>query len=97
MKIKTREEDRRAMDLLLDRTSIASGAVPVYAAVDGRLRERVAEVGKVLEVLENIESPEPPRNLVSRTLRFIESATGETLHRPRHAHPGHYSAQSHPA
>lgn len=101
MKLKMRDDDRRAIDILLDRTAVAAGkahGVPIYAAADGLLRERVARVEKVLGMLDNMMDSEPPRNLVVATLRFIEHSTGEKLARVRH--PGHgmsHGQHSHPA
>ena len=75
MKPKMRDDVGRAIDLLLDRSAVAAGKAPgasIYAAADGRIRECVAQVEKVLGVLENMPAADPPRDLVKRTLRFVE-------------------------
>ena len=93
MKPKMRDEDRRAVDLLLDRTAIAAGktpGVPIYATADGRIRQSVAVVEKVLMLLDNMPRIDPPRNLVLRTLKLVERSSGRPV-----AHP-HVSPFSHP-
>ncbi|HET6249996.1 MAG TPA: hypothetical protein VFE47_20060 [Tepidisphaeraceae bacterium] len=98
MKLKMREDDRRAMDVLMDRAVTALGKPngTIYAAVDGRLRERVSQVEKVLGILDNMPAADPPRNLLAKTLRFVESSTGENLTRNRPSAPGIYNNhQSH--
>lgn len=87
MKIKMRDEDRRAMDLLLDRSVAAAGksnGSALYAATDGRVRERVSKVEKILQLLEAMPAAEPPKDLVRKTLRYVEHAghgRGSAAHR----------------
>jgi hypothetical protein len=86
MNLKFREEDRRAIDLLLDRTAVIAGkaaAVSAYAATDGHLRQSVARIEKVLSLLDNLPANEPPRHLLDRTLRFVKDGSGRdvTIHR----------------
>ena len=94
MKFKMREEDRRAVDLLLDRATAASQGRVVYSAADGHTRERIAKVEKVLSVLENLPAAEPPRDLAARTLKFIKNAsTHEGAAPPR---PQPFNNTNHP-
>lgn len=75
MKTKLREEDRRALDLMLDRMPAANGkGGAVYAAAQGASQERVARVQEILQVLDLMPAAEPPKDLVDRTMAFIESA-----------------------
>jgi hypothetical protein len=82
MSMTLRDEDRRALDLLLDRTSAAArangnghaaaGGVVFAAAQGGVSNERLHSAEKILRVLEALPAAEPPQDLVSRTLRRIE-------------------------
>lgn len=86
MNLKFREEDRRAIDLLLDRTAVVTGEgarMSAYAATDGLLRQSVASVEKVLSLLDNMPSTDPPRQLLNRTLRYVKDGSGRdvTIHR----------------
>ena len=75
MKTKLRDEDRRALDLMLDRMPAASGnGGAVYAAAQGAARERIARVQEILQVLDLMPAADPPKDLVDRTMAFIESA-----------------------
>ena len=73
------EEDRRAVDLLLDRSAMASsadgdGAASVYATADPSLGERVARAQKLLQLLDWLPAPEPSADLVARTVNYVEEA-----------------------
>jgi len=80
MNLTLREEDRRAVDLLLDRSAMASGngddnaAPSVYATADPSLGERVARAQQVLQLLDWLPAPEPSSDLVARTMRFVDDA-----------------------
>ena len=76
MNVTLREEDALALDLLLDRSRVASADGPGFAlASAGGARVRSAE--KVLGLLQWLPEAEPPQDLVARTLRFVdESAEG---------------------
>jgi len=74
MKTKLKDEDRRALDLLLDRSPTAAGrTAPVFAAADAAVRERLPRVQKVLHLLDALPAEEPPKDLVARTMEFIEN------------------------
>jgi hypothetical protein len=74
MKPKLKDEDRRALDLLLDRSPTAAGrSAPVFAAADAGVRDRLPRVQKVLHLLDALPADEPPKDLVARTMEFIEN------------------------
>ena len=80
MDLTLREEDRRAVDLLLDRaTSVGSGngngASHVFAATDPTIGPRVARAHKLVQLLEALPPIDPPADLLERTLKFVESAS----------------------
>lgn len=90
MSMTLRDEDRRALDLLLDRTPAASNRANghqtgvVFAAANGGVsNERVQSAEKILRMLEALPAAEPPQDLVSRTLRHIEQAVGGQLEAAR--------------
>ncbi|HWE93251.1 MAG TPA: hypothetical protein VG269_04690 [Tepidisphaeraceae bacterium] len=90
MKVKLREEDRRALDLLLDRSPTAAGkaaGTPIYAAVDGHIRDRVIQIEKVLNILDVLPAADPPRELLARTLRYVEQPAGRPLRESGHESP----------
>lgn len=94
MKLKMRDEDRRALDLLLDRAATAAGkaaGTPLYAAASDPLRERVSKVEKVLNLLDAMPAEEPPKDLLSRTLRRIEQSTGRAVLTGREVGPTLFS------
>jgi hypothetical protein len=97
MKVKLREEDRRALDLLLDRSPTAAGkaaGTPIYAAVDGHIRERVIQIEKVLSILDVLPAGDPPRELLARTLRYVEQTPQPALR--ENAHDGQSLFNDHP-
>jgi len=86
-------DDRHAVDLLLERPD-AQNSKPlvemVFARpVKGSFEQRLDAVEKILNVLHAMPAPEPPQDLVSRTLQRIEAARLEptAAHRPRPATP----------
>jgi hypothetical protein len=74
MNAKLREEDRRAVDLLLDRGMAAAGKAKPVFAVEGGSQERVLGVQQVLQLLDAMPAAEPSADLVDRTLKFVETA-----------------------
>jgi hypothetical protein len=76
------QDDRRAVDLLLDRTASVAGngnGHSVYASTDQAMGARIAGAQRLLKLLELMPQIDPPQDLVSRTLRRIDRAA---------AHPG---------
>ena len=74
-------EDRRAVDLLLDRspTAAAAGAAAghgkaVYATADPSLAERVAAAERLLSKLDALPQSEPSPDLAARTMRMIDQS-----------------------
>lgn len=74
-------EDRQAVDLLLDRSATAGTGAPVFASAAPGMGERVARVQKLLHLLDAMPQVEPPKDLVGRTLRFIDEAEQQPLGR----------------
>ena len=77
MNVKLRNEDQRAVDLILDRTVKAAGNGngahhPVYASTDASIAERIGHAQRLLDLLEWMPNSDPPPDLAARTLRFIE-------------------------
>ena len=74
------DEDGRAVDLLLDRPASKgngngngdAAAHPQAVAANGQAQHRIEAATSVLELLNNLEVPEPSADLVERTLRNIE-------------------------
>jgi len=92
MKAMLSQQDAAALDLLLDHSPAASGnAATVFAPSDGAGRERVKYAQKVLELLHLLPVGEPPRDLMSRTLRHV----GESL--DSNAHVGAAAVLAHSA
>ena len=76
MSVKLRTSDRRAIDLLMDRAAVvAPNGKPVVTYAEPALRERVFRVEQLLEALDALETPEPPADLVERTLRLVEGSS----------------------
>lgn len=69
-------EDALALDLLLDRAPASATEGLRYAAANVA-SDRVRGVEQVLSVLGTLPEPEPPQDLVARTLRFVDRAAGE--------------------
>ncbi len=83
MSMTLRDEDRRALDLLLDRTSTAAygkadgngGAGAVFAGQSGSVAvERIEAAEKVLRMLDLVPAGDPSQDLVGRTLERVEQA-----------------------
>lgn len=75
------KEDRRAVDLLLDRSARAAAGNggngngkghTVYASADPALGQRIGRAQRLLQLLDMMPAGDPPANLVPRTLRFVE-------------------------
>lgn len=85
------QDDRRAVDLLLDRTATIAGngnGHPIYASTDQPMGARIAGAQRLLKLLELMPDVDPPQDLVSRTLRLIDRAAAHpTSIRPPLAQP----------
>ena len=77
-------DDQKAIDLILDSaagtrhrmTRVATAAVP----------SRITAATKILSLLNELPAIDPPKNLVAKTMEFIDEATGQQVsHRSRAA------------
>jgi hypothetical protein len=88
MTLRLRNEDRRAVDLLLDRAATGSGThatgagngsansrhpAASFTPVSGGVQARLPAVQKVLQVLDMLPAEEPPQDLLGRTLRRLDA------------------------
>ncbi len=72
-----KDEDRRAVDLIMDTnpTAIQESGKPVFAlASQGAFHDRLAGVEKILHVLEEMPAPDPSVNLLEKTMKFIDES-----------------------
>lgn len=82
MKLRLSDQDRQAVDLLLDRAASvdANGASippPVVPAAGVELNENLKNVSAVLNLLSQLPQEDPPIDLVQRTLQRVrESVEG---------------------
>ena len=74
-------EDRRAVDLVLDRDSVGAGAM--YASVTNGMGECVKRIEKIVQLLDHMEVDEPSADLTRRTLELVAQAEADLPHRPR--------------
>jgi hypothetical protein len=81
-----RDEDRLAVDLLLDRAAAgpANGVthpngngISGFSQVKGGVPEQVGRVQAVLQVLEMMPAEEPSADLMARTLRRVEAESAQ--------------------
>jgi len=81
MELTLRDEDRRAVDLILDGAATVggngngNGNPTAFASADPAMGERVARVTKLVHLLSAMPPIDPPSDLVERTLQFVESAS----------------------
>jgi hypothetical protein len=83
---------------LLDRVATAAGKAQgssTYAATDGETRDRVGHIEKVLNVLGALPAGEPARDLVARTLKFVEASSGQQVG-AAHSRPQPYNSAAQP-
>ena len=90
MSLNLRDEDRRALDLLLDRSSAAASHNgngdgkngPVFAH-PGVAQERLIRAERLLRMLDLLPTADPPQDLVARTMRRLEEpASPMNVERP---------------
>src|SRR5438067_2102014 len=81
------KDDRRAVDLLLERADgVGDNSTPALerlfaAPVQGNFERRLDAVENILSLLDLMPAPEPPMDLVSRTMRKIEEAQADPTNR----------------
>jgi hypothetical protein len=71
-------EDRRAVDLLLDRSAKAMGngngaAHTFFTPADPSMGERIIRAQRLLQLLNLLPGLEPPVDLATRTLRYVDN------------------------
>ena len=72
MAIRLSNQDRRAIDLLLDKATAAHTTFTSTTEAVDTIRVQVVE--KILHLLDGYEPAEPPADLVARTMKRIETA-----------------------
>ena len=87
---KLSDDDGRAVDMFLDSAASSNGnGNGAFRAAPARIRERLDTVESILNLLKQMPSTEPPRNLVAKTMATIERrkskrtrklATGQSDH-----------------
>ena len=99
MSIRLYPEDCHAIDLLLDQGSRAAGrnvGKSVTSSASAIAQDRLAAVQRVLGLLAFMPEPQPPADLVKKTLALIEyapaTARSSAAMPGMHAHPGQPSA-----
>ena len=75
-------EDRRAVDLVLDRESIGNNAF--YAAVTNGMGKRVQAVESLLHMLDTLPAEDPAPNLAARVMDRIAEADHASTSIPTH-------------
>jgi len=69
------DDDRRAIDLMLNRMRQAEAGATVFAGSDGVVpQERLAAVQKVFALLDELPAEDPPEDLVARTLKRVNES-----------------------
>jgi hypothetical protein len=89
------DEDRHAVDLLLDKTATV-GTTTMYAAPgnDG-FEKRLNSVASILKLLGQMPAVDPPADLIARTMRRIEERAYQAPAAP--VHPAVQVDPRHPA
>ena len=79
MKVKLTDEDRCAIDLVLEHRGAGNGQLELcYTKNTGRsLKRRVDAVEKLFDVLEQSPAVEPRMDLAAATMQFIETNGNE--------------------
>jgi len=86
MKSKLNNADRQAVDLVLDRFATIGRDDGITTMAGAPAEPHVQSVEKILSVLSNMPAAEPADDLMARTLRRIENASGEAT-QPRQVPP----------
>ena len=91
---KLSEQDRQAVDLILDRFATVARDDGMVAMGDVAAEPHVQSVEKILSVLAEMPAHEPSADLMDRTLRQIEQAHGDVAARqiPPYLGPGQLPA-----
>ena len=89
MSLNLRDEDRRALDLLLDRSHSAAASRngdgdvggqsrPVFAQ-PGVAQERLNHAERLLRMLDLLPAVDPPQDLLDRTMRRLEEPAAAAM------------------
>src|SRR5688572_22714618 len=73
---KLSDDDGRAVDMLLDTSGTSNGngnGGHAFKAAPAPFRERLETVESILNLLKELPTTEPPRNLVAKTLQRVET------------------------
>ena len=74
MSLSLSNDDRCAVDLLLEHAQPGQGMSPCFTqAPSAQLEQRLSQVEKILHLLDLDTAPEPPVDLVARTMARIDS------------------------
>src|SRR5437868_6259832 len=97
MKVKLSEEDRCAIDLVLEQRAAAAagGLEHCFGKSSASLQKRVAQVGKLFDLLGHLPAEEPPANLVAATMKYVQRHEHEVIGQaaaPRRAVVVHHPA-----
>lgn len=83
---KLNEADRAAVDLLFDRLHAANGTANggegVVIVTENVSENRLSAVQRILSVLDHAPAPEPPSDLVVRTLQALSRRTDGAIQPP---------------
>lgn len=84
--LKLNDDDGRAVDMLLDTSgsSNGNGNGHAFSAAPAPFRQRLDTVESILNLLKEMPTTEPPRNLVAKTLQTIATRAKK---RPRRFTP----------
>ncbi len=74
MSLSLSPDDRRAIDLLLDRSSAVAGSGGSGFATEGVNPERLASAERVLQTLNLMPAGDPPADLLRRTLGRVDGS-----------------------
>lgn len=85
------EQDRRAVDILLDRSTVATSGIGTFGGQTPANQDRIQGAQQILQLLDLMPAADPPSDLLSRTLRRIEESAG----RPASAAEAIYGSASH--
>jgi len=91
MKRKLKDEDRQAVDLVLDTFPAVGREDGVVAIAGTPTEQRVQTVDQILSTLSQMPAIDPPDDLVERTLRRIEQIPHQAQ-LPPYLSPGQMSA-----
>jgi hypothetical protein len=84
-KIKLSEEDRCAIDLVLEQRAAAGGSLEhCFGKPSASLQKRVKKVSELFDTLGQLPTEEPRTNLAAATMKFIRQHEHEV---PAHTQP----------